>query len=322
MKQFLTLLFTICCAVSANAVEPQRIYHRFSGVVQDTAITVPTLPAATTSSHEIRMDLPAKGFGKNRSDKITIGWQDKDSNVWSAEVSIFNSGSDELLDGSHLYIAVNKEGFKEPVYENTYKDIIADMNTELSICIDFTDTEVILLAGHNKLKDIASLSGEFNPSGAIGIKVDGKVEISSIVSEYTEDFSTLLQTGLSEADIKKMTAGSTQPAGIWKALDRDTDSRYALAGGRYTLAIVPVPDTNECDIIYINGAEVNADKWKTGMRKGKLIPTAFKDHYDLMWYDSAFELIEYDATASVDQNIILSLSFPLFKSTLRFVRQQ
>ena len=141
------------------------------------------------------------------------------------------------------------------------------------------------------------------------------------MSEYSEDLRTILQTDLCEEDILKMITGRQQPAGIWKALDRDTDSKYALAGGRYTLAIVPVQDTNEFDILYLSGAEVNTRTWKTGMKKGKLIPTAFKNHYDLIWYDSALEPIEYDATASVDQEIILSLSFPLLKSTLRFVRQ-
>ncbi|MDE6049775.1 MAG: hypothetical protein K2G09_08820, partial [Paramuribaculum sp.] len=131
-----------------------------------------------------------------------------------------------------------------------------------------------------------------------------------------------LSSGLDREQIINMTENAHQPVGICKALDRDTDSRQALAGGRYTLAIVAAEDKSAFDIIYIDGAEVNSDEWNTGMRKGKLIPTPFKDHYDLIWYDSQMEPIEYDATASVDQNVILTLSFPLLKSTLRFVRQQ
>lgn len=321
MKLLIPVLLTILCIAEAKTAEPQRIYLNHNGITQDTTITVPALPPAIASCLEIRMDIPGKGFGKKNSNKIILSWQDKDNKVWSAAFSTFSSGSDELLDGGRLSVSVTNTASKKPVFENTFNDIVTDMNTELSICINFTDTEAVLLAGHNKLKEISVLSGEFNPSGAIDFKIEGRIEIYSIVSEYSEDLRTILQTGLCEEDILKMITGRQQPAGIWKALDRDTDSKYALAGGRYTLAIVPVQDTNEFDILYLSGAEVNTSTWKTGMKKGKLIPTAFKNHYDLIWYDSALEPIEYDATASVDQEIILSLSFPLLKSTLRFVRQ-
>lgn len=321
MKRLLFIFITILCLATAHAVEPQRIYLNYGGILQDTVITFPSLPPTLSSSREIRLDIPDKKFS-NKILKLTFNWLDKEESKWSAIISVFNSGSDELLDGCHLTLSVIKSTENEPVYEKTFKDILTDKNSEISICIDLTDTEALLLAGHNNLKQIAILHGLFNPSCPVDFEVEGKTEISSMVCEYNEDIRTLLTTGLSEEDIKKMVSDSPQPAGIWKALDRDTDSRYALAGGRYTLAVVPVPQTKEFDILYLNGAEVNSSIWKAGMRKGKLIPTPFKDHYDLIWYDSALEPIEYDATASVEQDIILSLSFPLLKSTLRFVRQQ
>ena len=54
------------------------------------------------------------------------------------------------------------------------------------------------------------------------------------------------------------------------------------------------------------------------MVKGRLKPTVFIDHYDLEWTDATFETIDRDIHASVTDNAILTLSFPLLNTTFRF----
>lgn len=116
------------------------------------------------------------------------------------------------------------------------------------------------------------------------------------------------------------------PAGVWEFLDRDNDARWARLGGRYVLGVRPCDNnTGEWDIIYLEGAVTNAGRWKPGMWKGRLSSTPFNNHFNLMWVDAAFEVMsrtdECSATLSDDGSII-TLSFPLDRSTIRFYRKQ
>ncbi len=54
------------------------------------------------------------------------------------------------------------------------------------------------------------------------------------------------------------------------------------------------------------------------MLKGKLIPTLFEGHYDLVWYDGKMQRMDSDISASMEQGVILTLNFPLYRSKLRF----
>ncbi len=56
------------------------------------------------------------------------------------------------------------------------------------------------------------------------------------------------------------------------------------------------------------------------MLKGRLKPTIFVGHYDLEWIDSTFAPIDRDIHATITDGAILTLSFPLLKTTLRFSR--
>lgn len=104
--------------------------------------------------------------------------------------------------------------------------------------------------------------------------------------------------------------------GYWQYLDRENDPVYARPGGRYLLALVG--NGEGYDIIYVDGAETRRDQWMPMMLKGRLKPTVFIDHYDLEWTDATFETIDRDIHASVTDKAILTLSFPLLKTTLRF----
>lgn len=118
---------------------------------------------------------------------------------------------------------------------------------------------------------------------------------------------------------------SLSPQGVWTFLDRDNDPRWARPGGRYTLGIAPSTDDEETwEIIYLEGAVTNASRWKPGMKKGRMLPTPFVRHYHLEWIDALFDSLdrsqECSATMS-DDGEILTLSFPLDHSTMRFYRQ-
>lgn len=114
--------------------------------------------------------------------------------------------------------------------------------------------------------------------------------------------------------------------GVWIFLDRDNDPKWARPGGRYTLGIMrSITEKDSWDIIYLDGAVTNAPKWLPGMRKGKLTATPFMGHYDLEWFDALFDYLDKTEECSATMNdagTILTLSFPLDHSVMRFYRKQ
>lgn len=102
--------------------------------------------------------------------------------------------------------------------------------------------------------------------------------------------------------------------GFWTYLDRDMDHRRASLGGNYTLATVA--SESGYDIVYINGSDSKG--WKSLMIKGHMHSTLFMHHFDLEWKDINGSTAGNEASASVSDGAILSLSFPLLKTTVRF----
>lgn len=146
---------------------------------------------------------------------------------------------------------------------------------------------------------------------------------SGVVERYTRPAPRLtpLDSPLSFAAPAN---GADSPAGVWKALDRDNDPQWSRPGGDYTIGVAPsTSHPGQFDIIYLDGATVNAGAWKPGMVKGRLEPTPFARHYNLQWTDAAMEKMGKadECSATLDPyGAILTLSFPLQHATLRFYR--
>ena len=155
--------------------------------------------------------------------------------------------------------------------------------------------------------------------------------------KWRMDPARSLRTSWSMDEISEICArdAGSGISGKWQFLDRDTDVRWAIPGGRYTLAIIPhdvgkvaAPTVNSVtgmpasDIIYLSGAETNRSRWEAGMLKGHLYPTPFVDHYTLLWFDSFFEDMGYEASADLSDGAVLTFNFPLYKSVLRFVKMK
>ncbi|MDE5844016.1 MAG: hypothetical protein K2H44_01335 [Muribaculaceae bacterium] len=120
--------------------------------------------------------------------------------------------------------------------------------------------------------------------------------------------------------ITRLQSSPSAPAGLYVWLDRENDPHRAIPGGFYKLAVLPDSVTKGYDIIYLEGASVNKDSWKTGMIKGKLIPTIFYNHYDLIWYDSNHEVIDREIFCNFIDDAIMQLNFPLYSTKMRFSR--
>lgn len=148
----------------------------------------------------------------------------------------------------------------------------------------------------------------------------GEINLSSLSAETTYNPSYFLSSDWTMDGLNEHFAHSSDPIeGYWEYLDRKNDPKYARLGGRYVLAIVKdLNNSDDYNILYIDGAETLSSQWTPFMIKGSLKGTAFQQHYDLTWFDSTFQLIDKDIHASITDNAILTLNFPLLKTELRF----
>lgn len=108
-------------------------------------------------------------------------------------------------------------------------------------------------------------------------------------------------------------------SGTYALLDYEFDDSYARIGGRYRLAVVPVIESEDYDIVYIEGADVNASLWTKGRKKGMLKSTPFANIFDVEWYDADGSVMSRDINAEFDPLAkTLTVRFPYQSSILRF----
>ncbi len=194
-----------------------------------------------------------------------------------------------------------------------------------TLTVKISADRINVSGGHRHLAALLDIAnpGLGIPSQAF-LQASGKVDIASASASVIPLPETVAATAWTEESLRNYlsTAPLDSLEGCWDYLDRNTTPRRAREGGRYSLAIVKSldrPDTY--DILYLSGAAVNAPQWQPAMRKGRLIPTDYIDHYDLEWIDATFVPRTVDIHASVAQSSILTLRFPLLRSSLRFTKR-
>lgn len=190
-----------------------------------------------------------------------------------------------------------------------------------SLALEWYDGHLHVLAGVKSVSE-AMVAEIPMPKSDVGMIVSSSpLDLQSVVIESVPDMTRILDTGLTVDSVTHYLAASIDPVeGVWHYLDRSTDDRCARLGGRYSLYIVRDAGDGYM-ILYAGGGETNAKKWRPGMLKGRLIPTPFEAHYDVEWYDSMMERVDDESHASVDDAGILSVSFPVHRSSLRFYRK-
>lgn len=144
-----------------------------------------------------------------------------------------------------------------------------------------------------------------------------------VMDEYEAEPSRQLATGWTYDSIVRYLVdrrGVDAVEGIWKYFDRNNNPAKGIVGGNYTLATLRNGDGGY-DIIYIGGAKTARNRWREGMLKGRLSPTIFRRHFDLVWYDALMQPVSEEANATIQQEgALLEVAFPLYETTFRFSR--
>lgn len=103
--------------------------------------------------------------------------------------------------------------------------------------------------------------------------------------------------------------------GYWQPLDRSLEESLIRLGGNYRFAMVRNEDGY--DLLYLSGAQINADSWKPGMVKATLRPSGISGIWDVAWIDSMFQTLNKEIKAQTDANGTLTISFPYQSSHIR-----
>ncbi len=316
-----------------NPATAQSVRAYFNDIKQltDSTLLFPIDTSATENAMEVRISFPMhKESAGKRHNEASIIWGNPDiASYFSLDITPILNDTGSAFDSPALDVNVthHKGSQVETLFSQRIADGIASGRSYNSIAVELQQNgETKIYCGDKYLKLVASLQTE-NPSpGTWGLqaKSNTTIEIDDIVIEYTPSPLQKTSTSWTPELINQYLANADRLdsiEGIWKYLDRDTDDRHAILGGRYEVAILKNAPTDSYDIIYLSGAEVNASKWQPGMLKGRLIPTQFDEHYDLVWLDSKFEEHTTDMHASMSQEAILEVNFPTLKSTLRLAKR-
>lgn len=218
-----------------------------------------------------------------------------------AEISVGRliNGTDSVMARKRLYKGVDMD--------RGYNSMLMECNR----------TRTRIFAGSGELVNVASLPGQDNIGSCCGVVSSDSLEISSVVVETVPDRLLPLRSSWEKDSLDRyLSLSADNIEGYWTYLDRDNDEKRARLGGRYSLAVVKEGDGYT--ILYISGADVNKGKWRECMVKGRLKPTIFENHFDLVWYDSMMLPIETDIHADIIDGAILSLDFPLYHTKIRF----
>lgn len=294
-----------------------------------------------TMSRSVEVCVAAKG-NRNSSGmgkaEWRLTWADADGRpLRLLEVKWGNEGLVDAFDRRFLRLTVDSitvNGVAVRLLEQKLFDNVALYGGDNTIAIDEKDGSMDVWIGN----DLEYFVGECGAAGnATQLCLDGTVplDIKYVAVTSEPSFAAKLGARWNPEELNEyISSHNSSVEGLWEFLDRDNNMKLASPGGKYGLSVVKydssrsgdildlVPDYEDkmpaYEILYMSGAEVNADEWCPAMVKGLLYPTVFENHFDLVWFDAYMEPMAGEQWADFVQGSILSLNFPLLRAQMRF----
>ncbi len=246
---------------------------------------------------EARVALPEVRIGSVRRAAWSITWADTVSVAIEFDFTTFVDGIDEprvTVSCCGRTVAATK-GF----------DCSGGFNT---LAVEWGDDgRARVLGGERGLTELMAFDSLPRPAGGnlTVVPTAGRIDIADLMVETDDDDFSRLHTGYTDSDIA---AGR-----CWTYLDRENDPAVARPGGRYVLA--QIGD----DLVYLDGAQINAPRWRRGMIKGRLTATPYSGYYHLVWFDATGRRLADDSFAEMSADgSTMTLCFPALDARLRF----
>ena len=317
------LLLCMICGISMPLSSQRQQYYMQSDMHDGKEVTLDGTAKKVVVETRVALTENKEGDGYSKDWwGIALGCGDED--YYYVKMQCRNTAYNDFTDSKVADIAVyhHKNGADELLSDVVTVDnglnFYRGYNT---IAVEWVSGEKFeIYAGDEYPRHIMTFNVEDVISGSCRIVGEGTKSIMSFVVDTYENPALPLMTKFTVTDLDARFAESEDPVeGYWIYLDRSFDDDKARIGGRYRLAIVKVG--REYLMLYCDGAQVNNLSWRPFMIKGRLKPTIFTDHYDLEWYDAMMMPIKTDIHASIINQSILSLEFPLYDTQLRFSKE-
>lgn len=286
--------------------------------------------ATVLSSVEIRGRLSGKGEADSAGSRgwslVLSGWGKDSVAAYVAVIELPSMFEPELVEPKLRISAGNSRdvlecGSERPGREGDDSGCGVIYGGEVSVALMFSgDGMVEVWYGDESLARLGSFYAGAEGAGRIDLSAFSPVELVS-VNVRTAPAREYLATGWNEELLaSRLKSSSDFREGIYEYLDSDIDADRSRLGGAYRLAVVS-DGRGGYDIIYLGGAEENSREWKPGMRKGKLIPTIFQNHYDMTWTDSRMADDMEELSGELDGTLLV-LHFPMERAVVRFRRSR
>lgn len=152
---------------------------------------------------------------------------------------------------------------------------------------------------------------------------DGKGDVLRHDSEIVS-FGNLRKCSFSSVkDLYSYLAATSDPLeGVWTHYDQDSPSLRVSSARRYTFAVVSAGQGKyEIILLDVVGADVKP-LWQPLAVKACFSETGFTGIYNLEWLDIAGRPVDTDATLQTTGGNMLSLRFPYWDTTVRYVKTE
>ena len=245
-------------------------------------------------------------------------------NYWSVEITdAEHSPHNEITDNKFLNVSLcqTANGTKKVIANKQISKKVNMDNGSNTLNVQASEHGVIIGLGRKEVETI--FQHDYNRTCSdcrVGILAGRHttLEIARTMLTYSQAKTVSITTKWDKNALDRHFASSTDPLeGYWQYLDRDLEDKWLKLGGRYKIAIVS-NEHDGYDIIYVDGAQVKPHQWHEGMLKGTMSKTIFNDNYDATWIDATHEPINEDVQATTENGVILTLRFPIYKSSVRF----
>lgn len=316
-----TSLFSVILFFALTSVAQQRHYYTGEDIAPDTVFAIDS--DVSTVAVEARCALRHAREGAGEGDSWWgIAWNyispdDYEYVILRPYNTDFGSLTDKRVMG--VEYGVNTGGVMIRKSREIMSSGVNMAKGYNSLLLEWGKAGLRVFAGSKELHKALEVDTQLPVSRECKLISSVGIDINSLVVECVADKAKSLAAGYDMDDLMSCIASSVDPMeGVWRYLDRENDESRARLGGNYSLIIIG--NGNGYDLLYHDGARVNAAQWKPLMLKGTLAVTPFQRHYNLVWYDSMMDRLDEETHATLSEEGILSLEFPLYHSRLRFYK--
>ncbi len=309
-------------------LSPRRGLGRLTPTVSDstpilTPLSMGTHPGLLSIEITDLHNLPGRRYGKLMHEKP--GWgvvlRSTDNREYRIRLKADETESNGIGTTAGILLELDSAG--HILYRRCVPGILAAPGKRERLSLRRSESKWSVSVVSNRIYDMGELPipSDFSID-SLGVYANrgGLVKIESIRTN-PEIAPADLQTGWSDliALSSHLERSSDILEGYWQTFDYTLDTDLLRLGGNYRLAIVR--DGDRYLLIYLDGAQIDKQKWKSGMLKGELHSSGFPGIWETSWIDASFSPMTKGIKAfTTDNGTILTIEFPYQESSLRLRR--